>query len=74
MEFAGNELIRQTLTFQHTHFHIFRLMFHSRVTEEALNEHDDLLAAFAAGDADAAAKAMRVHIECSRDRLLLAFD
>ncbi|MAY63196.1 MAG: GntR family transcriptional regulator [Rhizobiales bacterium] len=74
MEFAGNELIRQTLTFQHTHFHIFRLMFHSRVTEEALNEHDDLLAAFAAGDSAAAEEAMRVHIECSRDRLLLAFD
>ncbi|TDH34990.1 FCD domain-containing protein [Pseudohoeflea suaedae] len=50
------------------------LMFHSRVTEEALNGHDDLLAAFAAGDADWAEKAMRVHIECSRDRLLLAFE
>ncbi len=74
MEFAGNELIRQTLTFQHTHFHIFRLMFHSRVTEEALNEHDDLLAAFSTADPAAAEKAMRVHIECSRDRLLLAFD
>jgi DNA-binding GntR family transcriptional regulator len=74
MEFADNELIRETLSFQHTHFHIFRLMFHSRVTEEALDEHEALLAAFADRDPYAAAKAMRVHIEHSRDRLLPAFD
>jgi DNA-binding GntR family transcriptional regulator len=74
MKFAGNELIREMLASQHTHFHIFRLMFHRRVTEEALREHQALLDAFAAGDPDAAAKAMRVHIEHSRDRLLPAFD
>jgi DNA-binding GntR family transcriptional regulator len=74
LEFAGNELIRETLNHQHTHFHIFRLMFHSRVTEEALDEHEALLAAFAAGDASAAEKVMRVHLEHSRDRLLPAFD
>jgi DNA-binding GntR family transcriptional regulator len=74
MAFAGNELIRQTLTFQHTHFHIFRLMFHTRVTEEALDEHNAILAALAAADPDAAEKAMRIHIEHSRDRLLPAFD
>jgi len=74
MEFAGNELIRQTLSHQHTHFHIFRLMFHSRVTEEALDEHEALLSAFAAGDPSAAEKAMRTHLEHSRDRLVPAFD
>lgn len=74
LEIAGNELIRQTLNHQHTHFHIFRLMFHSRVTEEALDEHEALMAAFAAGDAFAAEKAMRIHLEHSRDRLLPAFD
>jgi len=71
---AGNEMIRETLAHQHTHFHIFRLMYHSRVTEEALDEHEAILAAFTSGDADAAAKAMRVHIENSRDRLLPAFE
>ena len=71
---ADNELIRQVIAFQHTHFHIFRLMFHSRVTEEALDEHEAILAAFAAADPVAAEEAMRVHIERSRDRLLLAFD
>jgi DNA-binding GntR family transcriptional regulator len=74
LEFAGNDLIRQTLAHQHTHFHIFRLMFHSRVTEEALDEHEALLAAFAAGDSKAAKRAMREHIERSRDRLLPAFE
>lgn len=74
MAFAGNELIQETLAFQHTHFHIFRLMFHRRVTEEALHEHQALLDAFAAGDPKAASAAMRVHIERSRDRLLPAFD
>jgi DNA-binding GntR family transcriptional regulator len=74
LEFAGNALIRQTLAHQHTHFHIFRLMFHSRVTEEALDEHEALLAAFAAGDGRAAKRAMREHIERSRDRLLQAFE
>ena len=71
---AGNELIREMLSFQHTHFHIFRLMFHRRVTEEALDEHQALLDAFAARDPSAAAAAMRAHIENSRDRLLPAFD
>ncbi len=74
MKCAENELIRQTLAFQHTHFHIFRLMFHSRVTEEALDEHAAILAAFADANPAQAEAAMRRHIECSRDRLLPAFD
>ena len=74
LEFAGNDLIRQTLAHQHTHFHIFRLMFHSRVTEEALDEHEALLAAIEAGDGKVANQAMREHIEHSRDRLLPAFE
>jgi DNA-binding GntR family transcriptional regulator len=74
LEFAQNELIRETVHHQHTHFHIFRLMYHSRVTEEALDEHEAILAAFAAGDPRAAEKAMRTHIENSRDRLLPAFE
>jgi DNA-binding GntR family transcriptional regulator len=74
MEFAQNEIIRETLNHQHTHFHIFRLMYHSRVTEEALDEHEAILSAFAAGDATAARRAMQVHIENSRDRLLPAFE
>lgn len=73
MRIAGNELIRSTLTHQHVHFHIFRLLFHSRVTEEALAEHDAIISAFERRDPDAAEAAMRDHIERSRDRLLPVF-
>lgn len=74
MEIAGNELIHDTLAHLHTHFHIFRLMFHTRVTEEALTEHDALLTALSSGDELGAERAMREHIERSRQRLLMAFE
>jgi len=73
MEIAGNELIRDTLAHLHTHFHIFRLMYHARVTEEALSEHESLLVALSGGDELGAERAMRKHIERSRQRLLAAF-
>jgi DNA-binding GntR family transcriptional regulator len=73
MEIAGNELIRDTLAHTHTHFHIFRLMFHARVAEEALTEHETLLETLSSGDAIGAERAMREHIERSRQRLLMAF-
>ncbi len=74
LKIAGNEVIRSALFNQHVHLHIFRLMFHVRVTQEALQEHERLLAAFRAGDAAAAEAAMRAHIQCSYDRLVPAFD
>jgi len=70
---SGNELIRDSLARLHIHFHIFRLMFHSRVTEEAIEEHARIMQALKDGDGDAAALAMIRHIERSRDRLLPAF-
>jgi len=73
MEITGNELIRDTLAHLHTHFHIFRLMYHARVTEEALSEHDALLTALSGRDELGAERAMRHHIERSRHRLLEAF-
>ena len=71
---AGNEIVRQAMNDQHVHLHIFRLMFHSRVTEEALEEHERLLTAFRAGDAKSAQTAMHDHIARSRDRLAAAFE
>jgi len=73
MTLAGNALIRDTLSHLHTHFHIFRLMFHASVTAEALDEHDALLSALGSRDGEGAAHAMRAHIERSRERLLMAF-
>ncbi|NRP72841.1 HTH-type transcriptional regulator McbR [Ensifer psoraleae] len=74
LKIAGNDVIRSTLSNQHVHLHIFRLMFHTRVTQEALEEHENLLAAFRARDPQGAYDTMRVHIERSRDRLLSAFE
>jgi DNA-binding GntR family transcriptional regulator len=74
MKIAGNDVIRTTLFNLHVHLHIFRLMFHTRVTQEALQEHENLLAAFRANDPDAAYAAMYEHIQRSRDRLLSAFE
>ena len=74
MKISGNEVIRSTLFNLHVHLHIFRLMFHSRVAQEALEEHERLLAAFRAGDAAAAQREMREHIRRSFSRILWAFD
>ncbi|MBU1305283.1 MAG: GntR family transcriptional regulator [Alphaproteobacteria bacterium] len=73
LEIAGNGLIRDALRMQHTHFHIFRLMFHRRVTVEALDEHEALLEAFRRRDPSMAREAMAMHIQNSRTRLLPAF-
>lgn len=74
LKIAGNEIIRSALSNQHVHLHIFRLMFHTRVTQEALEEHENLLAAFRSGEPQAGYDAMRIHVERSRDRLLSAFE
>lgn len=73
LDIAGNGLMRDVLRAQHTHFHIFRLMYHRLVTAEALDEHEALLGAFRRGDPQLAREAMRVHIQNSRTRLLPAF-
>jgi DNA-binding GntR family transcriptional regulator len=74
LQIGGNKVMRQALSSQHVHLHIFRLMFHARVTAEALDEHERLLVAFRNGDPEAAALAMRDHIRQSHDRLLPAFE
>ena len=73
LEIAGNGLMRDVLRMQHTHFHIFRLMYHRLVTAEALDEHEALLEALRRGDPELAREAMRIHIQNSRTRLLPAF-
>jgi len=73
LEISGNALIRETLRLQHTHFHIFRLMFHWRVTEEALDEHAEILDALLHRDPAKARDAMTNHIRNSEARLQPAF-
>jgi DNA-binding GntR family transcriptional regulator len=73
-QIAGNEISRHALASQHIHLHIFRLLFHVRVTQEALEEHESLLTAFRCGDDNLAEAAMREHLHRSYERLLPAFD
>jgi len=65
---AGNELVVDALSRLHTHVHLFRLLFHSKVTLTAMDEHEQILGAIKARDVGAARDAMREHVERSRDR------
>ena len=67
---SGNRLIQDSLARLHSHLHIFRLRFHSEVTQEAYAEHAKLLEALVRRDAARAESAMRAHIEKSYKRLV----
>lgn len=71
---AGNQLVREALARLHTHVHLFRLHYDTRVTYLAMGEHDEVLTAIAARDPDGAAYAMRRHILLSGDRFRRLFD
>jgi DNA-binding GntR family transcriptional regulator len=66
---AGNHLIADSLARLHIHVHIFRSCFRSEIAEEAVHEHDAVIAAIRARDGTAAESAMRRHIERSYGRL-----
>ena len=75
LEFAGNDLIRETLRLQHTHFHIFRLMYPlARDGRSARRTRGASWTPSGARSPEAAREAMRVHIINSRARLLPAFE
>jgi DNA-binding GntR family transcriptional regulator len=71
---AGNQLVREALARLHTHVHLFRLHYDTRVTYLAMGEHDEVLAAIGSRDPDGAAYAMRRHILLSGDRFRRLFD
>ncbi|MFG2062650.1 GntR family transcriptional regulator [Micromonospora sp. NPDC048871] len=71
---AENQVIRETLARLHSHVHLFRLHRDAQVTHLAMAEHEDVVAAIAARDADAAAYAMRRHILRSGERFRRFFD
>jgi len=66
---AGNHLIADSLARLHIHVHIFRSCFRREIAEEAVDEHDAIIAALRARDDWAAEGAMRRHIERSYKRL-----
>jgi DNA-binding GntR family transcriptional regulator len=65
---AGNGLVVEALARLHTHVHLFRQVFDARAPAAAVTEHEAILKAIGARDADAAEAAMRSHIEQSRAR------
>lgn len=67
---GGGPVMAETLDRLHTHMHLFRVLFHSRVTQEAIAEHEELLQALVAGDAERARAAMQWHIQRSFKRIL----
>ena len=71
---GGNQLVREALARLHAHVHLFRLVYDRKVTYLAMGEHEEVLAAVAARDPDAAAYAMRRHILLSGDRFRRLFD
>lgn len=68
-----NTFIRESLSRLHTHVHLFRLSNQASVTTEAIEEHAEIVAAIGRRDPDAAAYAMRSHIEASARRFGAAF-
>jgi DNA-binding GntR family transcriptional regulator len=67
---AGNEVVTRAFDRTNLHLHIFRVSYQWPAGEQAIAEHTAIVDALAAGDADASARAMKSHIERSRDRLL----
>ncbi|WP_104961238.1 GntR family transcriptional regulator [Pseudomonas sp. XWY-1] len=68
-ERGNNQVAQEALSRLHAHVHLFRLRFHSRVTEEAIQEHDAIVTALLDRDPVQAAAAMREHISRSRARM-----
>ncbi|MER6948263.1 GntR family transcriptional regulator [Nonomuraea sp. NPDC000554] len=74
MALAGNAAIRLALERTHSHLHLFRLHYGSRIGSRALEEHQAIVTALVAGDPAEAESAMRTHLERARDRLSAAFE
>jgi DNA-binding GntR family transcriptional regulator len=71
---AGNATVRVALERTHSHLHLFRLHYGSRIGTKALEEHQEIVAALVTGDPGRAEAAMRTHLERARDRLSRAYE
>ena len=71
---SGNELIHQLIAQSRTQLHLFRLRFMAQVTLEAVREHALIVQAIEAREPDAAAAAMRDHIEQAHLRFRKVYD
>lgn len=71
---TGNGYFGEIFAKLHCHLQLFRLLRDSRVTSDALDEHDLIVKAVRQRDSDAATAAMTAHVTASRQRLRAAFD
>lgn len=71
---SGNELAAEALARLYAHTHLFRLRFHTTVTDEAIKEHAAIVKALSDGNGKKAATAMTFHIEQSRARMAPFFE
>jgi DNA-binding GntR family transcriptional regulator len=71
---GGNPWLRDCLGRLRSHLHMYRLYHHARAAAATTPEHIAIARAVAAGDADAAAEAMRVHLTTAMRRIDEVFD
>ena len=65
---SGNAMLHDAVVRLRAHLHLFRLTFPAAHYGVSAREHHRIVAAVAAGDRDAAADAMRAHIEAAAAR------
>ncbi|MEV4536034.1 GntR family transcriptional regulator [Asanoa sp. NPDC049518] len=73
-ELSGNRMLHDAVVRLRAHLHLFRLHFPSAHYGVSASEHHLIVDAVGAGDADAAAAAMRAHLTAARDRHLPFFE
>ncbi|MGW3462470.1 GntR family transcriptional regulator, partial [Streptomyces olivaceoviridis] len=73
-EASRSPLMADTLRRFRAHTHGYRLYFRQSIAGQAVDEHRAVLDAIRAEDPQAAAHAMRTHLEASRSRLMSAYD
>jgi len=71
---ACNETVRSAYARTHCHLHTFRLAYTGSYVADTVTEHAAIVAAIVDADVAAAERAMRDHVEQSRERLLPLFD
>lgn len=69
LEIAGNPEVRAAFARTNCHLHTFRLTYGRNMGDQALEEHRAVVDAVIAGDAKAAERAMRQHLNQARARL-----
>jgi DNA-binding GntR family transcriptional regulator len=66
---SGSPLLRESIDRLRSHMHLYRLYWRSGIAAETVHEHDRIVKALQAGEAETAAEAMLAHIRASHARL-----